>query len=146
MFRLFTALYWIIYWAFESAHDWHTHVHFYKKKFDSKEEMDAYAERKNEWKLKDTGMHIAVMCMFCFYEVVLTGDFVWALLMGLIYWSSGWMLHEAWYSYFSNTTFGKFGGSAWSDRILNGIKITVWQGRALLVGLPLTLIVVAMLY
>jgi hypothetical protein len=126
---------WIVASFSEAGHDWHLHSKCYKPGLS--------AEDKETTKRWDEGEKIAlVLFLVTGFEYVRTGDWLYAVLIGLLQIALRWLTHEVWYSYHSQTPFGHMGKSHWIDRAFNRMGLGN-VGNAVIVTLPSVLLTIA---
>jgi hypothetical protein len=119
----------------EAGHDWHLHSKCYKPGLS--------AEDKETTKRWDEGEKVAlILFLVTGFEYARTGDWRYAVAMGLLQVCLRWLWHEVWYSWFSRTPFGKMGSSHWIDRTFNRMGLGN-VGNAVIVTLPAVLLTVA---
>lgn len=122
---ILTALVWLISTFFESWHDWHLHSTLYGP--------NARWQDKDKLKTLDGLEKSVFLAGFSTLAFGMTGDVAYVVAFSTWQAWLRWLGHEAWYSWFSSTTFGKMGASSFVDNALNYLGLGVWGNRALLI-------------
>lgn len=122
---ILTFLMWTVSTFFESWHDWHNHCKLFR--------VDARWQDKDTSKTLDGAEKGVFLLAASTAMYGMTNAIHYVILFSVWQVWLRWLGHEAWYSWFSRTTFGKMGASSFVDNALNYIGLGVWGNRALLI-------------
>lgn len=128
---------WALSTFFESWHDWHLHCKLYKP--------GATPQDKDKLKTLD-GLEKAVfLAGFSMWVWADTGDLFYVGLVVVWQVFLRWIGHEAWYSWFSRSPFGRMGVSSPLDRFITRLGLGN-TGNAVLLTLPVIVLTMALVW